>query len=611
MTCGDSQEGTELGPLDIDYIKIYECDLIGLELITILFLCVWIAFLIHILGNTASNYLSPTLALLCEQLNISYNVAGVTFLAFGNGAPDVFSLIASFTHKNVDSHIGVGALLGAGVFVTTIVVGTITILSPCYVNRDIFLRDCSFYLIAVTIVIILGAIRDITLFSALGLFVVYASYVIGVVNGWLGKTEMNSNGETESNRSNSSVQAAFWHPYAAPQISLGLGSNFEMTEVREAPLGLNHKDEHTDAKKKPYTFLLVNHDEDDDERDIDIEGGKAKTFNGLQGHLNIMEDYFDSPITSTGDGIHNGDTGEEVDSLTTSLIDTPPYRGTSLSQTLEWHQWVIRRRFQRHILNNEWWGYSLYGKIFSCVEAPFTFARDLSIPTCDETLWFKPYAVIQPIVAMQILLFSFGVTKPSIYIFFFFLSLVPSAAMFLFTTQSKAPSSGFIGVTWTISGFLMCICWIFLVAQELVTCLTAIGYIFNIPAGVLGLTVLAWGNSIGDLLSNVSIAQQGKGEMAIAGCYGGPAFNMLIGLGLSFLTVCVKQYPDSFFFGLDASSITSLVFLLISLASAIIVVPLRDYKLDKVFGYWLIFVYIVYTISELTLLIFEEEEGVL
>ena len=77
------------------------------------------------------------------------------------------------------------------------------------------------------------------------------------------------------------------------------------------------------------------------------------------------------------------------------------------------------------------------------------------------------------------------------------------------------------------------------------------------------------------------------------------------------LLVFCFLWDGRFFFGLDASSITSLVFLLISLASAIIVVPLRDYKLDKVFGYWLIFVYIVYTISELTLLIFEEEEGVL
>lgn len=51
----------------------------------------------------------------------------------------------------------------------------------------------------------------------------------------------------------------------------------------------------------------------------------------------------------------------------------------------------------------------------------------------------------------------------------------------------------------------------------------------NIPSTVLGLTVLAWGNSLGDMVANVSVARAGKPRMAIAGCYAGPMFNMLIG----------------------------------------------------------------------------------
>jgi len=65
------------------------------------------------------------------QLKLTYDVAGVTFLALGNGAPDVFSSIAAFSSKS-DSVvlIGVCELLGASVFITTVVVGAVAWMHP-------------------------------------------------------------------------------------------------------------------------------------------------------------------------------------------------------------------------------------------------------------------------------------------------------------------------------------------------------------------------------------------------------------------------------------------------------------------------------------------------
>lgn len=50
--------------------------------------------------------------------------------------------------------------------------------------------------------------------------------------------------------------------------------------------------------------------------------------------------------------------------------------------------------------------------------------------------------------------------------------------------------------------------------------------------------MLAWGNSIGDLVSNTSIARDGFPTMAFAGCFAGPMFNLLVGIGLA-LTIAV------------------------------------------------------------------------
>ena len=68
----------------------------------------------------------------------------MTFLAFGNGAPDVFSLIMSVMAGMTE--IGVGANTGAGMFVTSVVAGLIAVTSNCVVNKRAFLRDILFYI---------------------------------------------------------------------------------------------------------------------------------------------------------------------------------------------------------------------------------------------------------------------------------------------------------------------------------------------------------------------------------------------------------------------------------------------------------------------------------
>ena len=102
--------------------------------------------LLFLLGNTADAYFSPTLGVICANLGISEDLAGVTFLAFGNGAPDMFSSFAAFTHGNSSPGLGLGALLGAGVFVQTVVLGAVCLsAAPVRVAPRSFLRDLVFF----------------------------------------------------------------------------------------------------------------------------------------------------------------------------------------------------------------------------------------------------------------------------------------------------------------------------------------------------------------------------------------------------------------------------------------------------------------------------------
>ena len=61
------------------------------------------------------------------------------------------------------------------------------------------------------------------------------------------------------------------------------------------------------------------------------------------------------------------------------------------------------------------------------------------------------------------------------------------------------------------------------------------GILTGMPSVIFGLTVLTWGNSICDLTANSAVARSGFAEMAITGCYSGPLFNTLLGIGISSL----------------------------------------------------------------------------
>ena len=75
----------------------------------------------------------------------------------------------------------------------------------------------------------------------------------------------------------------------------------------------------------------------------------------------------------------------------------------------------------------------------------------------------------------------------------------------LFTSRpQKAPAYHFI---LAFMGFAVAIAWIYVIANEIVSLLKAFGVYFGLSDAILGLTVLAWGNSLGDLIADVAICK--------------------------------------------------------------------------------------------------------
>jgi len=78
--------------------------------------------------------------------------------------------------------------------------------------------------------------------------------------------------------------------------------------------------------------------------------------------------------------------------------------------------------------------------------------------------------------------------------------------------------------------FFGSIIWIGVFSYFMVWWATLIGAVVGIPDEVMGLTILAAGTSVPDLLSSVIVAQRGKGDMAVSSSVGSNIFDILFGL---------------------------------------------------------------------------------
>ncbi|CAI5721302.1 unnamed protein product [Hyaloperonospora brassicae] len=584
-----------LGPLAIDYVHIHYCSLYDLPLLSFSLLIVWLAALFYFLGSTADGYFSPTLATLSDRLRLPHDVAGVTFLAFGNGAPDVFSAIAAYGFGV--SETGINELLGGAMFVSTVVVGGVAMASAVEVQRWAFLRDVGALLTSLLLFLLL-AVRSgkedmwSTAVSAVTLLALYGTYVGSVVlSACVARYKAAPNdirGDELVGKSTLMIKA-FWHALS--------------------PRG-------NDAKgvKRPgqpeheYAFVTGSNAEPDTESVADsyragmpqeLEKLGMSSFGPLAGprfSSRVYNDHFDV---------------DESESLSSPLmaeserdaVDDGKQMLPKWQQHMRW-RWRLKRRVVRIFTSDK----PLVVKVLCIPQAALFLVRDITIPLFDDESWSRPRACLSPTTAPLLVAAMSGYANVDICGGRFShrvplwqaLTIVGgfvSGIVALCTHRSHAPRSFKSSSLLLSLAFVACVCWIYAVANELMALLAAVGYITHVSNSLLGLTVLAWGNSVGDLITDVSVARAGFSQMAIAGCFAGPVFNILLGLGLPMVLAFVSGRSEAL--SMDVHARVSLVFLFVSLTSTLLVFGHYKYRCPVWYGKLLIAYYCVYSLMNL------------
>uniref|UniRef100_A0A674F4D6 Solute carrier family 8 member B1 n=1 Tax=Salmo trutta TaxID=8032 RepID=A0A674F4D6_SALTR len=447
----------------INYLKMAFCLLPpNLTPLTITLCIIWLLILFIVLGLTASKFFCPNLSAISSSLRLTHNVAGVTFLALGNGAPDVFSATVAFSRPHT-AGLAIGALFGAGIFVTTVVAGSVSLVKPFTVASRPFLRDVIFYMAAVFWTFIILYRGTISLGETLGYLGLYVVYVVTViVSAYIYSQQKHS-------ATRSSVQSSTHAPGDTHVPEL------QTSESDQAPL------------------------------------------------------------------LSNGSIQEGYDSEYRPLL---PYCESTSSILLNSLNPVDCRTWRRKT-----WRW----RTVKILKMPLEVLLLLTVPVVDpdkeDRNWRRPLNCLHLVTAPLVCVLTFSSGEYGLYLIegqfpvwalTLLFGLFLSAIVFLTTSNDQPPAYHLV---FSLLGFVVSAMWISAAASEVVSILHMLGVVLSLSNNLLGLTLLAWGNSIGDCFSDITIARQGYPRMALSACFGGIIFNMLIGVGIGCLIQMFNNEP--------------------------------------------------------------------
>ncbi|XP_065889896.1 mitochondrial sodium/calcium exchanger protein-like [Dysidea avara] len=626
---------------------------------------IWLLYLFIFLGATAEDYFCPALKVMSDNLRLNQNLAGVTLLALGNGAPDIFGAYAAITHaKGGDAGLAIGAIFGAGIFVTTIVVGGVVFSFSFTLTQRPFLRDVIFYIIAVFATFFVMWDHKVYWWEGAGFIVLYVVYVLVVFIGrlvyqkFLKKTlgqgdiprlvkspvgkELGENGcsppHSPTNDSDyHSLSNAPMSPTARSFVSRDFPKEFpplrEETEDSEdhsvpAPVrNQRNQNQHNDLEEiqqledsyedQIYDLSMEGHDLEhsmhtsneiitSSNESLDNPTAilpKAKSYRNVRrtlsgalevgGYLGVSVAARASPHMERRHTPQEEEQQQQRSTENTPLIppffrpvEKPDHPAVKMLKALS----PIDSDFKYQKI---WW------KILTIVKAPITVLLALTVPVVDDSetdhCWNKWLNVCHCVISPC---FIFIITEAGFKMIggVFPVGGIPLvlglivAVVVALTSKNDCPPVYHFLFAWL--GFGVAIVWIYILANEIVNMLQALGIIINLTDAILGLTLLAWGNSIGDAISNYTMAKQGFPRMAIGACFGGPLLNMLIGIGVASVVKATEDPRKYFDIEFSDVEFFCVCFLLLSLVSSLVVVTLvLRFKMRRWYGIWLLALY--------------------
>ncbi|XP_024083436.1 sodium/potassium/calcium exchanger 3-like isoform X1 [Cimex lectularius] len=169
VNCTKTNHETSDFPADLFTVEERRSGAILLHILCGLYCFIIIAFV-------CNDYFLPSVDCICQDLNLSKDVAGATFMAFATSAPELFvNVIGTFL---TESDLGVGTVVGSAVFNTLGVAACSGLAAKTMIPLEVWplSRDCGIYAFVVASLTLILWDGKVEWYEALVLLVLYLIY---------------------------------------------------------------------------------------------------------------------------------------------------------------------------------------------------------------------------------------------------------------------------------------------------------------------------------------------------------------------------------------------------------------------------------------------------
>ncbi|XP_054718677.1 mitochondrial sodium/calcium exchanger protein-like [Uloborus diversus] len=574
MTVEDCVEIIEY--LDYNYYAFCSLDLQHYVPVTIT-LFLWLLMLFIALGVTSNYFLCPALFTISNHLGLSQNMAGVTLLAFGNASPDIFSSVAGL-HK-ASAELAVASLVGAGVFVTSVVAGSVFMTGSFDLMVRPFLRDIAFYMMAISWAFGLFFTGRKYLYHGIGFVLLYFVYILVVLGSryiYVTKLKQKDKKSEKEEIKSKEIEKS------------GDKENPETKEDDTRKIkGFNYDDDLDAAAVVLKAFYFGGFEWADGRRlskaNLALESRRLSNKSNVYSIESNGTNSFGSCQSIQSNGMSsteklNPSELESRSELWDFMVKVCPVN------TKKWHQL-------------KWWK-----KLIAIVRSPAILIMRLTVPVLDageEDFNWNRYLICTqcitgPVFISLVTEYAFHMIGGVFPFFVLLLCVCIACSVFVYCRAERHIPPNY---HWLFAylGFAVSVTWIYCLANEIVALLQVFGVIYNLSDSILGLTILAWGNSLSDFLSNVAVARKGYPRMAISACFGGPLLALLLGLGVPCIIEIAKgRAPAKYPLHFSAQFAFLFCTIGISLLTTVSVMSAWKFKTKRLYGVLLITLYIAF-----------------